>query len=730
MNFGMVLIILSFTLTLVTAYFYFVSTRGSESALRASRKIYLATFAFIMLSSLYFLYLILTHSFQYDYIYRYSSRSLPLGYLISSFWAGQEGSYLLWSLFISTIGLIFYRTAKQFESWSMLFILLIQAFLLFLMIDKSPFEMLPQTPSDGAGLNPLLQDPWMVIHPPLLFLGYAAITVPFALALAALLKRDFNGWLKHALPWSLFSSITLGAGIIIGGFWAYEVLGWGGYWGWDPVENSSLIPWLIVLALFHGLLIERMKGAFTKFNIILSVLSLLLVIYATFLTRSGVLANFSVHSFQANGQYIYLNLFIIGLLVLSTVLFLRSYKSIPGAKIDIFKISRESGLFWCMIVFCVSALFIFIGTSSPIITGLVGSNPSQVDVGFYNKVNFPVGIFIGLLMGVTPLLIWGNAQNSPLSKNIFYASVLAVISTVVGYFFGVKEIKLLVFILSGAFAFWANVITIFLQAKISRLNIGGPLSHLGVAMLLIGIIASGNYSESKQVKLKLNEKGSIYNYNILYKGITDTNNGKTQINLDLEKDGSVFHSSPKLYFSTYNNAWAREPFIKIMPAHDLYITVLEREFTSDNNDNTMTLLKGNKANFSDYLIEFIGFEFGNHQMGQTVQIGANLKVTYEGREYGIKPTMIFDSRKISDAVALPSKSGGAKTLSLTNIDADQKMIELTFSGFQSSQTPEDVVLIEVSKKPLMNFVWFGSTLLTFGTVIAFKRRFNSDKYKN
>jgi cytochrome c-type biogenesis protein CcmF len=725
MNFGILLTIISFAATLITGYYYFIAAGGNEPALRIARRIYQVTFGFIVLSSFYFLYLILTHNFQYDYIYRYSSRSLPLGYLISAFWAGQEGSYLLWTLFVSVIGFIFYRTAKQFESWSMIFVLLTQAFLLFLMIHKSPFEILSQTPPDGAGLNPLLQDPWMVIHPPILFLGYAAITIPFDLALAALIKKDFNGWIKQALPWTLFSSITLGAGIIIGGFWAYEVLGWGGYWGWDPVENSSLIPWLTVFALFHGLLIERMKNTLTKFNLVLAVLSLVLVFYATFLTRSGVLANFSVHSFQENGQNAYLISFMLGALALAAVLFFKNLKSTPNAKIDIFHVSRESGLFWSMIVFCLSALFIFVGTSSPIITGFLYANPSQVDIGFYNKVNLPVGIFIGLLMGITPLLIWGTQQNFPLTKKILYSVVLAVISTAIGYILDVKEIKLLLFIFAGSFAFWTNLMVVIIQAKMSWLNIGGPLAHLGVGMLLIGIIVSGNFSESKRLQLRLNEKGSIYGYDITYTGIAETSNGKTQIKLDLEKDGSALHLLPKFYFSKYNNSWAREPEIKILPFRDFYITVLEREFKSDAAENILVLKKGEAGNFGDYKIEFLGFEFGDHQMNQTIQIGANLKVTYQGKEYQLKPTMVYQSSKISNPVVLPAKSGETKTLTLSNINADQKMIEVTFAGFQQGSDSEDVVLIEISKKPLMNFVWLGSILLTLGTVVAFKRRYNS-----
>jgi cytochrome c-type biogenesis protein CcmF len=210
--------------------------------------------AMITFASAYLYYLIFNHQFQVKYIYQYSSRDLPFGFLLSSFWAGQEGSFLLWTLFLSWLGVVFIKTSNQFENYGMFFMNLVQAFFLLVLIKASPFETHAggAIPPDGAGLNPLLQNFWMVIHPPILFIGYAAATFPFAIALAALVRNNFTKWVSQALPWVLSVSITLGAGIIIGAFWSYETLGWGGYWGWDPVENSSLIPWLTSLALFHG----------------------------------------------------------------------------------------------------------------------------------------------------------------------------------------------------------------------------------------------------------------------------------------------------------------------------------------------------------------------------------------------------------------------------------------------------------------------------------------------
>ncbi len=724
MNFGLLTIIVAFMTSLISGYFYYSAARGDVNSFRIGRLIYKITLAIITFSSIYFLYLILTHSFQYDYIYRYSSRSLPFFYLISSFWAGQEGSFLLWTLFISIMGFLYLRSSSNLEPWSMLFILVVQAFFLFLMIHKSPFELLPILPPDGAGLNPLLQDPWMVIHPPILFLGYAAITIPFALAMAALIRKDFNGWIQQALAWSLFSSITLGAGIIIGGFWAYEVLGWGGYWGWDPVENSSLIPWLTILALFHGLIVQKFKNALPKFNLVLAVLTFVLVIYATFLTRSGMLADFSVHSFQNNGQNIYLISFMVGVLLLSAFFFFKNYSLIRNTKIDMFSLIRESGLLWGIIALCLSALIVFIGTSWPIITRLFASSSSSVDISVYNKLNFPIAIVIALLIAITPYLIWGKLDIALLIKRLINSGVLTIISVIIGLIFGVKQFSLMFFIMAASFAFWTNIFTIIDRAKISWLDIGGPLSHVGVGLLFLGIIVSGNYDEHKRVQLQPNDPVELFGYKLKYIGATENPNGKTQINIDVEKNGNVFHSHPKLYFSKYNNAWMREPDIKILLLNDLYISVLERKQNDEAMSNKLVLTKGETKKFSDYEIEFLGFDFGNHQMATTVSIGANLKVRYSDNIYVLKPEMIYENnKKFTPIVYMPSQSEEKRSVIISNIDADKKMVELTFGG--TSLNDEDVperIVVEVSTKPFMNFVWAGSILLTLGTIIAFSRR--------
>ncbi len=282
-----------------------------------ARAFYHLTVISVILGSATLLYLILTHQFQYTYVWSYSSRALSTPLLISTFYAGQEGSFMLWALFTALIGVFLMRHSARYgyEAQVMSVFGAIELMLLLMLLVKNPFlyvweswagEVQPGfMPADGRGLNPLLQNYWMVIHPQVLFSGFAAMGVPYAYAIAALLKRDYDYWFKPATPWIVFGTFVLGMGIMMGGFWAYETLGWGGYWAWDPVENSSLVPWLIGVAAIHTILSQRKSGAFVRTNLVLGMLCFVLVMYSTFLTRSGVLGDTSVHSFVDPGMWAY-----------------------------------------------------------------------------------------------------------------------------------------------------------------------------------------------------------------------------------------------------------------------------------------------------------------------------------------------------------------------------------------------------------------------------------------
>jgi cytochrome c-type biogenesis protein CcmF len=299
---------------------YLLVAVGIREFRLSSRIIYWFLFGMVLIAIINLLQLFLTDQFQYSYVASYSSSDLsnewPHFYKLSALWAGQQGTFLLWLVFGLTLGFWVKSKARENEGWGMLFYILGQTFLLVLTIVSNPFEKMNFIPADGQGLNPLLQNYWMQIHPPIVFIGFAAACIPFAFAMAALATNRYDDWVRQTMPWVVFTVVTLGLGIFLGGYWAYETLGWGGYWAWDPVENASLIPWLVGIALVHGMVVEKSRGTWRRTNLFLAITLFLLIVYGTFLTRSGVLADFSVHSFVDLGynNFLWASIVIIGII--------------------------------------------------------------------------------------------------------------------------------------------------------------------------------------------------------------------------------------------------------------------------------------------------------------------------------------------------------------------------------------------------------------------------------
>ena len=475
-----------------------------------ARKLYYLYAFSIVLSSVLLMRELFTHDFRLSYVASYSGRDLPFHYLFSTFWAGQEGSFLLWLFWGAIIGLFVVRTAKEMEPQVM--IVYIASFLgiVAILIKQSPFRFLAQMPPDGQGLNPLLQDPWMVIHPPVMFSGFASLSVPFAFAIAALWKKRWDGWVVRAMPWALFTFVTLGTAILMGGYWAYKTLGWGGYWGWDPVENTSLVPWLATVALVHGMALQKAREKHRKINIILAILAFCCILYGTFLTRSGVLADFSVHSF--------IDLGITGWLVGIIVVFLFGglgllawrWKEIPVAsdidaetgkeKEEPF-LSRSVLFILSVTLFCASGVVILLGTSAPILTRIAGK-PSQVATSFYNVTHAPIAVLIGLFVALVPFLSWRGEPLASVARKAFTSLGVGVLGTGVFWFAGVHAARDLAIVGCALFGLASNLETIVLFVKRKALgSAGGYVAHTGMALMLVGILISGVYETKTAVTL-------------------------------------------------------------------------------------------------------------------------------------------------------------------------------------------------------------------------------------
>jgi cytochrome c-type biogenesis protein CcmF len=741
MNVGLICIAVAFLSALCSTVLFFVNGQGerllkqqsgqSVAFLRLTAQSWsdVSLGASILASTLLLCYL-LGHQFQHSYVAKYSSRSLPILYTISAFWAGQEGTFLLWALFIGLMSLAFTRKSNPIDNYAMAIISGFSAFLYLLLVVKSPFEVTAGSPPpDGSGMNPLLQDPWMAIHPPLLFAGYAATVFPFALVLSALLQGKNERWFKSGFGWSLFATLSLGTGIIIGGFWAYEVLGWGGFWGWDPVENSSLVPWLMLLALIHGLLVQKTKGALVRLNMLFAILSFLLVIYATFLTRSGVLSDFSVHSFTDLG----INNYLVGMMVLSVVvsfgLFIAHFRTIHAPTMSISALNREVALLLGMAVFAASAAFTFVGMSSPIITKLFGK-ASQVDTSFYNTVNMPIAIGIGILLGITPFLGWtGEEKPGSFLKRLSMPFLLTALSIAIALVGGVHSGLQIALIAASTFGLTSNVIIAFRQYRSGWTNLGGPLAHIGAALLFIGIIGSGAFDESVRLSLQPGKAQSAFGYQFTFRNI-DTSSSKTRVLIDVSDGRTSFTATPRLYFSDYNQEVMREPDIKILPLKDLYISPIEMESPPvDNGGNPqLELAKGESKELNGYDVQFVQFETGGHGQPGKMTVGALLDVQSNGQHTQITPEMEIDEQGHQTFIAadLPASGYAAQKhqVRLTAMSVEDKKILLAFDGFsdQNARLDSHTLVIDVTSKPLMMVVWTGVLLIIGGTTIAFVRR--------
>ncbi|HEX5322817.1 MAG TPA: cytochrome c biogenesis protein CcsA, partial [Capsulimonadaceae bacterium] len=401
--------------------------------------------------------LLMAHRFDVAYVYHYSARELTRFYLFSTFWAGQEGSFLLWAFWTSVLGVfLLFKSGALMERRVMPIYGTILGFLLLLLIVKSPFlpyapatPMDPIHPTNGMGMNPLLENPWMVVHPPTLFLGFASLAATFSFALAALFWGDYDNWYRRTWPWALFSVAVLGFGVMLGGYWAYDTLGWGGFWGWDPVENGPLVPWLGMVGMIHAAQVQRVRGGLKKTTLFLGLFPFVAALFETFLTRTGILDKFSNHSFSTLGG-VANSIILYGLLAAVAIslfyLAVRSKKITSESNSWDNATSREFGMTLAIVVLLICAVVTAVGMSAPLITQAgvalhLTARQSSVDTGFYNKANFPIAILIGLGMAVGPYLAWKATRAAELTalNGAYVVSVIASLafyaaSTFLGHF--------------------------------------------------------------------------------------------------------------------------------------------------------------------------------------------------------------------------------------------------------------------------------------------------------
>ncbi len=580
-------------------------------------------------------FIIHQHYFEYQYAYQHSSTELPVYYMISCFWEGQEGSFLLWMFWHAFLGIILIKKSGSWQAPVLAVIALAQVILGSMLlgfnigdfkIGSSPFQLMRehspeallipvlekvgkanylQIFKDGNGLNPLLQNYWMVIHPPTLFFGFAATIVPFAFAFAGLWTGRTKDWTIPALPWALVAVLVLGTGIIMGGYWAYESLNFGGYWAWDPVENASLMPWLLMITATHLLLINKSTGKYPVLTLVMTVFSFFMVLYATFLTRSGVLGNASVHSFTdlgLSGQlllllflFIFLTFaltfkkrlhallyFLIGFLaimvlalvdfktdtfvisVIGTIIFLAATSwfiynlfKVYGTNIETDKLySREFWMFVGSMVLLLSGFQIITMTSIPVFNKLFGTSKASAGPDYYNAVQIWFAMGIVILTAIGQYFKYKQSDVKKVLESIANSLLIAIILAVGALFlFNIWKVEYLLFLIASLYAVTGNIHYLIVGLKGKIKVAGGSIAHVGFGLMMIGVLVS---SVNKKV-ISVNNSGTGYFSETTADGKVDqtakTNNKE---NILLVKNKKTMFADGKLR-ATFRNVSEEKP---------------------------------------------------------------------------------------------------------------------------------------------------------------------------
>ncbi len=793
---GNILLTLALLASVFSMVMYYLTLKGYTNTLKPARIGFHATAIVVIIASAILLQAIITHQYQYRYVFNYSNSDLSFGLLMSTFYAGQEGSFMLWLLLTAIIGVILmeYTSKRENLEPAVMMVFSLSTAFLALMVNpllKSPFNYIWTDPTfvssvkinsaylsvpflqgfiftdnsnnqtfikvsseligvlkssgiplenfivAGKGLNPLLQNFWMQIHPPMLFAGFSLSTVPFAFAFASLIKNDYKSWVKHALPWTLASMMILGLAIMLGGYWAYGVLGWGGYWGWDPVENSSFVPWLVGTALVHTMLVQKKTqakdgiGRYARTNLILGMLTYLLVLYSTFLTRSGILGDASVHSFVDPGMMVYL-LLIIFVLTFTSIGFgaiAWRWKSLNELSIkEDNLISRELALFTGAVTLMAAAIIVLVGTSTPIFG-------TSVETRFYNEMNLPIAIIIGLLNGLSLLIKWRTSDGKNLLKQIINPAAIALaLTAAIALFGGVNKVMLVILTYTTLFSLVVNLEIAYKIFKGRKSHMGAYVAHTGLGLFLLGVIATGGFTQQVSVDLVKNQKTEVFGYNLTFTGYSPIENGKKFAFKVLVEDGSSSNIvSPVMYVSDFNNSLMREPDILNRLTKDIYVEPLGFSENSQKGTSgeTFNLKKGESINFNGAEITFNEFQRSENaieamQKGDDFYIGADLIVEKNGKIYNALPK--FQNKNGKRSYTTDKIEEADLTFRLSSLSAAGS-IELVVASLTNSQSnaTNDVLSVQASVKPFINLVWLGTILMVFGFLIAVKRRVSENK---
>ncbi len=801
---GHFFVILSFIAALVSTVAFFTASVQTDpnqksSWLKFARNAFVLQVAGVVVVFTTIFYICSNHLYEYMYAYKHASKELEYKYLLACIWEGQEGSFLLWTLWHSVLGcvILFRRKLPETSIWQapvMTVVSFAQFFLLMMIlgiyffdikIGNSPFILTrneinapifsqPNYLSfikDGMGLNILLRNYWMVIHPPILFLGFASTIIPFAFAYAGLQTKRYGEWIKPVLPWTLFSACVLGVGIMMGGKWAYESLSFGGYWAWDPVENASLVPWLILIAGLHTMVVYKATGHSLRASYLFAFLTFGFILYSTFLTRTGVLGDTSVHAFTDAGKSIniMIGMFVAAFVVPSLVMLIIHYKRIPTIHKEETTNSREFWMFIGSLVFFLTAMFIIAKTSVPVYNKIFNTRiapPEDLEFS-YNKIIALVAVILGILTAVTQYLKYKDTKRGYLLSKILVPTLVSIALTILlGIFYPFTYFKqgtgFLGVIYVAAFAtiysVVANLFYIWKVLKGKIINAGASISHAGFAMMILGMIISSSNKQviSSSLVNGITVPGSkdpmtkqqddprenltlirqlptrMGEYEVTYQSDSAGHEkGRKFFKLLFEKKDAVtqrvtqsFHVDPDVYIMKDNNM-SSNPDTKSYLNRDIF-TYISYALNDDHNEDTsqfkiQELAEGDSVFYSNGFLVLDKVTKNPHNdrfnyKATDVALMAELSVTTkEGKKLKAYPVIEVDQlgiRNVDDTLY-------AQNLFVRFAGVTDKKIKL---GIKESDKLIDFVTVKSYVFPFINIVWLGLIIMALGLLLSMIRR--------
>jgi cytochrome c-type biogenesis protein CcmF len=528
---------------------------------------------------------LITRDFTVQYVADHGSTRTPALYNVATLWAALEGSILLWVLVLTGyMALVVHKFRKRLDDplvgWAMLVMLAVSTFFfLLLLAPANPFQTFDPTPGfDGPGPNPLLQNhPLMAIHPPVLYLGYVGFTVPFAFAAAALATgRVGEGWLMETRRWTLFAWGFLTLGIVLGAWWSYEVLNWGGYWGWDPVENASLLPWLTGTAFIHSVMVQERRGMLRVWNLSLVCATFSLTILGTFLTRSGIIA--SVHAFTEGdiGKWL-LAFFVLTVAVTVGLVGWRADRLRAPGRIDS-PVSREGAFLANNVLFAGFAFVVLLGTTFPLVVEAINDEQLSVGSPYFDRMSIPIGLTLLFLMAVAPVLPWRKASGELLAQRLYWPAWSGATAIVVSLLLGARGFAAPLAFGLGGFAAGAAVRQVVLATRrqgwrglVGRTN-GGMIVHVGVVLVAVGLAASGSYDSERELTMEVGDTAVVAGHDIEYLGArTVEESNKTSTRALVSVDGEVHEPAINLFTATQEQIGT--PSVRTSLWQDVYLSL-------------------------------------------------------------------------------------------------------------------------------------------------------------